>query len=348
MMDKLLWKISSKVCHYSRKRWLGTHCPPMYKDWAEVPDLTKDALWKKVLVEIDLPLIRKECTLRKLNTAWKQKKYELRQVYDKFPTDAERKRNVPSKVKKEEWEAFVDMCSPPTGEVSRTEGYVAIHMRRDGSCINFETKQSLEEIDRLVSNEPDIVERDLDNDPIALVIGRDGRGRVRGLGSGVTKTVYHASTPYKEIAQREKRARENSESGYEAIMARLDEADKARKILEDEVADLKRQYSGIGNASQDLSKLQLEAMGIQHKLVVQRRVELDESTVKSIDSFSSPSPSISLSLASHSCSPTSSAGIVNSKSKNSPSSLLSSSTMWRIVVVGLVLVLVLVLVRGRA
>ncbi|KAF9615634.1 hypothetical protein IFM89_025187 [Coptis chinensis] len=60
-------------------------------------------------VEIDLPLIRKECTLHKLNKAWKQKKYELRQVYDKFSTDAERKRNVPSKVKKEEWEAFVDM-----------------------------------------------------------------------------------------------------------------------------------------------------------------------------------------------------------------------------------------------
>ncbi|KAF9594713.1 hypothetical protein IFM89_034696 [Coptis chinensis] len=209
-------------------------------------------------VEIDLPLIRKECTLRKLNTDFGSEKNMNFGVYDKFPTDAERKRNVPSKVKKEEWEAFVDMCSTeedktkrfngklareqmknphttgrmgavpvieqlkknsPTGEVSRTEGYVAIHTRRDGSCINFETKQSLEEIDRLVSNEPNIVERDLDNDPIALVIGRDGRGRVRGLGSGVTKTVYHASAPYKEIAQREKRAAENSESGYEAIMA---------------------------------------------------------------------------------------------------------------------------------
>ncbi|KAF9601076.1 hypothetical protein IFM89_016049, partial [Coptis chinensis] len=208
--------ILSKVCTIVGQV-ARTHCPPMYKDWAEVPNLTKDVLWKNVLVsakEIDLPLIRKECTLRKLNTAWKHKKYELRQVYDKFPTSAERKRNVPIKVKKEEWEAFID-----------------------------------EEIDRLVSNEPDIVEMDLDNDLVALVIGRDGRRRVHGLGSGVTKTVYHASAPYKEIAQREKRARENSESGYEAIMARLDEADKARKILEDEVADLKRQSSGLGNAS---------------------------------------------------------------------------------------------------
>ncbi|KAF9614194.1 hypothetical protein IFM89_015702 [Coptis chinensis] len=205
-------------------------------------------------VEIDLPLIRKECTLRKLNTAWKQKKYELRQVYDKFPTDAERKRNVPMRVKKEEWEAFVDMCSTEEDKTKRFNGKLAREQMKNphttgrmGAVLVIE---QLEEIDRLVSNEPDIVERDLDNDPVALVIGRDGRWRVRGIGSGVTKTVYHASAPYKEIAQREKRARENSESGYEAIMVRLDEANKARKILEDEVADLKRQSSGLGNASQ--------------------------------------------------------------------------------------------------
>ncbi|KAF9594309.1 hypothetical protein IFM89_030088, partial [Coptis chinensis] len=201
-----------------------------------------------------------------------------------------KKRNGPKKVKKEEWEAFVDMCSTEEDKIKRcngklarenmknphttgrmgaaqviesekkdspikcgfedTRGYVATHTRRDGSFINTKMRQSLEEINRLVSVEPDIVERDLDNDPVAMVIGHDGRGRVHGLGGGVTKTVYHASAPYKEIAQREKRARESSESGYEAVMARLNEADKARKILEDEVVDLKRQSSGLGNASQ--------------------------------------------------------------------------------------------------
>ncbi|KAF9596803.1 hypothetical protein IFM89_013589, partial [Coptis chinensis] len=182
-----------------------THCPPMYKDWAEVQDLTKDALWEKVLVEIDLPLIRKECTLQEDKTKRFIGKLAREQMKNPHTTG----RMGAGSGKK----------NSPTGEVSKTEGYVAIHTRRDGSCINFETKQSLEEIDRLVSNEPNIVERDLDNDPVAL-----------------------------EIAQREKRARENSESGYEAIMARLDEADKACKILEDEVADIKRQSSGLGNA----------------------------------------------------------------------------------------------------
>ncbi|KAF9613011.1 hypothetical protein IFM89_004865, partial [Coptis chinensis] len=65
----------------------------------------------------------------------------------------------------------------------------------------------------------------------------------------VSQRLYRASAPYKEIAQQEKRARESNKSSYEVIMARLDEADKARKILEDEVTDLKRQSSRLGNAS---------------------------------------------------------------------------------------------------
>ncbi|KAF9598308.1 hypothetical protein IFM89_026597 [Coptis chinensis] len=68
----------------------------------------------------------------------------------------------------------------------------------------------------------------------------------------VSQRLYCASAPYKEIAQQEKRARESNKSSYEAIMARLDEVDKARKILEDEVTDLKRQSSRLGNASQAL------------------------------------------------------------------------------------------------
>ncbi|KAF9601083.1 hypothetical protein IFM89_016056 [Coptis chinensis] len=178
------------------------------------------------------------------------------------PKDAERKRNGPKKVKKEEWEAFVDMCSTEEDKIKRCNGKLARENMKNPHTtgrmgeapvieqLKKDSPTGEEEINILVSVEPDIVERDLDNDPVAMVIGRDGRGRVCGLGGGVTKTVYHASTPYKEIAQREKRARESSESGYEAVMARLDEADKARKILKDEVADLKRQSSRLGNASQ--------------------------------------------------------------------------------------------------
>ncbi|KAF9602928.1 hypothetical protein IFM89_032810 [Coptis chinensis] len=150
-----------------------THCPPMYKDWAEVLVLTKDELWKDVLEEIDLPLIQRECTLRKLNTAWKQKKYELRKVYDMYPTNAERKRKGPKKVKKEEWEAFVDMCSIEEAKTKRCNGKLSREKMKNphttGRMGASPIIEQLEEINRLVSIEPDIVERDLDNDPVAMV-----------------------------------------------------------------------------------------------------------------------------------------------------------------------------------
>ncbi|KAF9587986.1 hypothetical protein IFM89_006865 [Coptis chinensis] len=93
----------------------------------------------------------------------------------------------------------------------------------------------------------------------------------------------------------------------------------------------------------------IEKMSIAGELGCSYAFEPNELTVKSIDSFSSPSSYISLSLASLSCSPTSSAGTVNSKSKNAPSSSSSSvsSVMWWIVVVGLVLVLVLGRVKRK-
>ncbi|KAF9594613.1 hypothetical protein IFM89_034235 [Coptis chinensis] len=208
-----------------------THCPPMYKDWVEVPVLTKDELWKD------------RCPGKK------------KLIFHSSEENALfRKRNGPKKVKKDEWEAFVDMCSTEEDKTKRCNGKLAREKMKNshttGRMGAAPVIEQLEEINRLVSIESDIVERDLDNDPVAMVIGRDGRGRVRRLGGGITKTVYHVSAPYKEIAYIEKRARESSESGYEVIMAKLDEAGKAREILEDEVADLKRQSSGLGNTSQ--------------------------------------------------------------------------------------------------
>ncbi|KAF9599500.1 hypothetical protein IFM89_038594 [Coptis chinensis] len=238
--------------------------------------------------EFDLPPCRKGTTLHKLNIAWKQRKSGLRcKWYDKFPTDVERKRNVPPLVKKEDWEQFVDMCSTeveqakrengkfsrmkmknkhttgrkgsacvigelkknsPTGTVTWTEGFLGTYRTKDGGFL----PDSLEtmEIKRLTSVNPDLVEKDLDNDPVALVCGRDGRGRTRGLGTGVSKTSYHASKPYKEIAQREKKAHETTNANYVTIIERLDEESSARKKLEEEVATMQQESSTRGSSSQ--------------------------------------------------------------------------------------------------
>ncbi|KAF5196084.1 hypothetical protein FRX31_014329 [Thalictrum thalictroides] len=97
------------------------------------------------------------------------------------------------------------------GKVTRTPLFVALHTRKDGSCPSLETRPTLDEIKRLISVDPYLGERDLDHDPVC---GLDGRGLIRGMGSGISKTVFHASAPYKEIAQQDKRAHESSETNF--------------------------------------------------------------------------------------------------------------------------------------
>ncbi|KAF9605006.1 hypothetical protein IFM89_012962 [Coptis chinensis] len=89
-----------------------------------------------------------------------------------------------------------------------------------------------DEIKRLVSLDPYLGEKDLDNNPVAKVISRDGKGRVRGLGTGVTKTVVHASAPYIKIVEEEKRKHESTVENVKLVRQHLDEETRARKILE--------------------------------------------------------------------------------------------------------------------
>ncbi|PIA25916.1 hypothetical protein AQUCO_10300007v1 [Aquilegia coerulea] len=65
----------------------------------------------------------------------------------------------------------------PTGTVTRTQLFVAIHTKTDGTCPSLETRPTLDEIRRLISIDPYLGETDLDHDPVAIVCGVDGRGR---------------------------------------------------------------------------------------------------------------------------------------------------------------------------
>ncbi|KAF9626433.1 hypothetical protein IFM89_033252 [Coptis chinensis] len=121
------------------------------------------------------------------------------------------------------------------GTVTRTHVFVATHTSKDGSCPFLELRPSLDEIKRLVSLDPYLGEKDLDNDPVAKVIGRDGKGRVRGLGTGVTKTVVHASALYIKIVEEEKRKHEITDENVKLVMQCHDEETRACKILEEKL-----------------------------------------------------------------------------------------------------------------
>ncbi|KAF9592199.1 hypothetical protein IFM89_012775 [Coptis chinensis] len=154
----------------------------------------------------------------------------------------------------------------PDGIVTRTQLFVATHTSKDGSCPFPAVKPSLDEIKRLVSLDPYLGNKDLDNDAVAKegivsksdderkgrrkVYGRDGKGRVRGLGTGVTKTVIHAAAPYKKIAEEEKRKREIIDENVRLVMQRLDEESTARKILQEKMEVYVHDHSELESTSQ--------------------------------------------------------------------------------------------------
>ncbi|KAL5710039.1 hypothetical protein ACHQM5_020651 [Ranunculus cassubicifolius] len=139
----------------------------------------------------------------------------------------------------------------PDGKVTRTQLFVAIHTINDGTCPFPDARPTLDEITRLVTLKPYLAHRDLDNDPVALKCHRDGKGRVLGYGGGVSKTVINAAAPYREIVEREKRKREDTETNFSVVMERLDEETKARKILEKlaHLADLSASDNQAGQCS---------------------------------------------------------------------------------------------------
>ncbi|KAF9609283.1 hypothetical protein IFM89_015129 [Coptis chinensis] len=120
--------------------------------------------------------------------------------------------NIPKHTKKEDyWESFIEICLTDEEKIKREKGKLSReHMKLPHTSGRLGCARIEEE----------------------LGIGRDGNGRVRGLGTGVTKTVVHASALYIKIVEEEKRKHESTDENVKLVMQRLDEETRARKILE--------------------------------------------------------------------------------------------------------------------
>ncbi|KAF9614336.1 hypothetical protein IFM89_018089 [Coptis chinensis] len=187
--------------------------------------------------EYDLSGTTKEKVLAKANEYWRKYKSSThRKVYDKYRTDEERKRHCPNSVRKEDWEKFVDnesteeakarrvngKCSReaavaqqrsgrkgsariahelkeknPNTLVTKTHVYVALHTTSNGTCPTQEHSDKMVHIKEITANTPSSTMLDMDHDPVAQVMGRDTKGRYRGLGSGVSRKGLEASAPAK-------------------------------------------------------------------------------------------------------------------------------------------------------
>ncbi|KAF9588153.1 hypothetical protein IFM89_007842 [Coptis chinensis] len=230
---------SSHLGEYSR-----VHASIAHHRWKNVSDDDKILIWKRISEEYDLSGTMKEKVMAKANEYWrKYKSSSLRKVYDKYRTDEERKRHCPGAVRKEDWEKFVDNKSTeaaksrrvngklsrqaaiarqrsgrkgsariahelklknPNVPVTRTDVYVVLHTNSDGTCPTQEHSDQVESIKEIVASNPASTTLDLDHDPVAQVLGRDTKGRFRGLAPGVSRRGLDASAPAKNQLKMQK------------------------------------------------------------------------------------------------------------------------------------------------
>ncbi|RWR76092.1 hypothetical protein CKAN_00450500 [Cinnamomum micranthum f. kanehirae] len=239
-------KLSSAI-----RKVAKSNISPCFYNWSQVPILVKEHVWGIVSA----------------NEHWRNWKSTLcKNFYDKYQTDVERKNNPPKKVKKEDWEKFVNMCSMeesigkrnhgkearkalksphtsgrmgqarvaknlrqknPGVEITRTQTWLATHTPKNGSA----RCEYRERVASLYEDNPSIANKDLDHDAVALILGRDNRGRVKGMGNGVSKTSINYSDPYKKGLQKEQESQ---------VILQV-QVDNLEKRLEVESRDLRRE-----------------------------------------------------------------------------------------------------------
>ncbi|KAF9619437.1 hypothetical protein IFM89_007012 [Coptis chinensis] len=126
----------------------------------------------------------------------------------------ERKRNRKSGVKKEEWDLFVDMESTEHAYLRRERG---------------------KENRKMMNNPHTTGRRGSARTVEEMVFGKDGRGRVLGLGSGVSKTTLMATAPYKKKAEEAERSKLELQSQIDDLKQQVIDGKKTQMEMQSQV-----------------------------------------------------------------------------------------------------------------
>ncbi|KAF6153088.1 hypothetical protein GIB67_034810 [Kingdonia uniflora] len=177
----------------------------------------------------------------KANMALKNWKSRLRtNNYDAYETNEERKRKRPKGVKKEDWIEFVDRLSTPKEQAKHEkekaarskmhsphtagrlgvfekkkilekgrpkctvkwyEIFMACHTKEDGTYPE-EMKERMERMNRAIQKDLMFMDKDLDNDAVAVEYEADGNGHVRGYNGHLNKTNIRVSAPLRKVIER--------------------------------------------------------------------------------------------------------------------------------------------------
>ncbi|KAF9613583.1 hypothetical protein IFM89_009253 [Coptis chinensis] len=188
---------------------MRTYCPISYLRWLDVPDQTKEMLWKTITEKYIVPVAYKEKVLQRIHNYWWSFKSVIRcKHYDMFDMDDERKANCPKGVRQYVWEIFVDKQSTPVAQARRKAGKFARQAMKtthtSGRTGAARTAEALKQIKDITERDPSSINLDVDHNPVAKVYGPERKGFVWGLGIGVSKTTLLHSAPAIDQLQQER------------------------------------------------------------------------------------------------------------------------------------------------
>ena len=92
----------------------------------------------------------------------------------------------------------------------------------------------------IATNDPLSINLDIDHDPVAQVCGKDPKGRVRGIGDGITRSQFLRSAPLRELLHKE-------ESLHHSVEDKINKLDERFKTLEQQL--LTQQHGNMSASS---------------------------------------------------------------------------------------------------
>ncbi|KAF6154606.1 hypothetical protein GIB67_010939, partial [Kingdonia uniflora] len=91
----------------------------------------------------------------------------------------------------------------PKGFVKRYEIFMACHTKEDGTYPE-EMKEQMEHMNKAIQKDLMLMDKDLDNDAVAVEYGAHGNGHVRGYNGYLNKTNIRVSTPLRKVIEQER------------------------------------------------------------------------------------------------------------------------------------------------
>ncbi|KAL5840363.1 hypothetical protein ACOSQ4_012971 [Xanthoceras sorbifolium] len=134
-------------------------------------------------------------------------------------------------------------------EVDRVETWIAGHKHKDGTPVTEDAGEIIKQLEEISGNQA----TSISDDAVSQVLGKEHRGRVRGLGGGVTPTRVNASVVGKQTTTQLREEMKKQNKRHEDEMKRQqDEMNGLKQQLKDLqsfVFNMQQQYSSASNLS---------------------------------------------------------------------------------------------------